>query len=392
MKVSVIIPVYNGEKFINDCLDCVTRQTLEDLDILFVDDGSTDGTPERIRARAAEDPRITYIRQENAGCGVARNNALARAAGEYVVFWDCDDLFDPRALELMSAAMEQHGADVCVCGVNKFYPDGKVLPSPGNPSLEGISDPASFSRETDGDRILNFTSVTNVNKMYRTSFLREKGLKFSDAPNAEDVGFTCGALCLAGRVTCLKERLATYRVFQAQSLVGRKNLYPRVGVQQWAETADELKRLGAYPERSFPGKAVTALTYELQNMRGRKAFDEAFACLKENLERLGLDGEEYASEHVALYARHMREDTAEEFHSFLSAENYLRADEFRARSVKDRAEASRLRGKVRKQGKKLSRLKEKAQKLERDNARYRKMIRKLRGRLEAAAETGSKED
>ncbi len=392
MKVSVIVPVYNGEKFIGDCLDCVTGQTLDDLDIIFVDDGSTDGTAERILARAEEDPRITCIRQENTGCGIARNNGLERAAGDYVVFWDCDDLFDPRALEIMSACMEEHGSDVCVCGVRKLYPDGKVLPSPGNPSLEGISDPLFFSRETDGDRILNFTSVTNVNKMYRTSFLREKGLKFSDSPNAEDVGFTCGALCLAGGISCLKETLVTYRVFQAGSMVGRKNLHPRVGVQQWAETADELKRLGAYPEKSFPSKAVTALTYELQNMRGRKAFDEAFACLKENLERLGLDGEEFASEHVALYARHMREDTAEEFRSFLFIENYLRADEFRARSVKDRADAARLRKKVRKQEKKLSQFREKTQELERDNARYKKMIRKLRGRLEAAAETGPKEE
>ena len=395
MKVSVIIPVYNGEKFIDDCLDCVTRQTLEDLDIIFVDDGSADGTPERIRARAAEDPRITYIRQENAGCGVARNTGMPLAAGEYVAFWDCDDVYDPRTLELMSACMEEHDSDVCVCGVKKLYPDGKVLPSPGMLSFDGISDPSSFSRETDGDRILNFTSVNMVNKMFRTSFLRENGLRFSAAPNAEDVAFTCAALCLAGRISCLKERLATYRVFQSGSQVGKKNLHPRVGVQEWIRAAEELKRRGVYPETSFANKAVTALTYELQNIRGREAFDEAFGFLKENLGKLEMDGDgerEYANDHVALYARHLKEDTAEEFQTFLSAENYLRADEFRARSVKDRAEASRLRGKVRKQAKKLALLRERNQKLERDGARYRKMIRKLRKRLEAAAETETREN
>ncbi|HAS37211.1 MAG TPA: glycosyltransferase family 2 protein, partial [Ruminococcaceae bacterium] len=89
--VSIIIPVYNLEKYIKHCLESVVNQTYKELEIICIDDGSTDGSAEIIKSMAENDPRIKYIYQENAGVSAARNKGLDTATGEYVMFVDGDD-------------------------------------------------------------------------------------------------------------------------------------------------------------------------------------------------------------------------------------------------------------------------------------------------------------
>ncbi|NLG29410.1 MAG: glycosyltransferase [Chloroflexi bacterium] len=104
--VSIIMPVYNGERYLPQALDSVLAQTLRDWELLVVDDGSTDGTP-GILARYT-DPRITVLRQPNRGPAAARNAALERATGAYVVCWDGDDLFEPRGAEALARYLDEH--------------------------------------------------------------------------------------------------------------------------------------------------------------------------------------------------------------------------------------------------------------------------------------------
>ena len=90
-KVSVIIPVYNAEKYLRQCLDSVVNQTLRDIEIICVDDGSTDGSIEILREYEQKDSRVKVLCQKNQYAGVARNNGLSHASGEYVFFMDSDD-------------------------------------------------------------------------------------------------------------------------------------------------------------------------------------------------------------------------------------------------------------------------------------------------------------
>ena len=95
VKVSVIIPVYNVEPYLKQCMDSVVGQTLKDIEIICVDDGSTDGSLDILREYAAEDNRIQIIEQKNAGAGAARNNGMRHATGKYLSFLDSDDFFEP---------------------------------------------------------------------------------------------------------------------------------------------------------------------------------------------------------------------------------------------------------------------------------------------------------
>ena len=100
IKVSVVIPVYNVEEFLDNTLSDITSQTLRDIEIICVDDGSTDHSRQIIEEWQKKDSRIQLIKQQNQYAGVARNNGLKQAHGKYVIFWDADDLFEHNALEV----------------------------------------------------------------------------------------------------------------------------------------------------------------------------------------------------------------------------------------------------------------------------------------------------
>ena len=101
IKVSVVIPVYNAEKYLCECLDSAAGQTLRDVEILCIDDGSTDNSAAVVAQYIKKDPRIRLIRQENSGSGAARNRGIRTARGEYIAFLDADDFY-PEAATLES--------------------------------------------------------------------------------------------------------------------------------------------------------------------------------------------------------------------------------------------------------------------------------------------------
>ncbi len=112
--ISVIVPVYNGEKYLGECLDSILVQTYGDIEVIVVDDGSTDATAGIIRRYASSDPRVRYFYKENGGQSSARNFGLRNAGGKLVTFVDADDKIDPRFCEIMLSEMGD--ADIILCG------------------------------------------------------------------------------------------------------------------------------------------------------------------------------------------------------------------------------------------------------------------------------------
>ena len=110
--ISVIIPVYNVEKFLAECVDSVLAQTYTDWEAILVDDGATDASGAMCDAYAAKDPRIRVIHRENGGLSAARNTGLKAARGEYVYFLDSDDYIEPDTLALLLETAEREQADV----------------------------------------------------------------------------------------------------------------------------------------------------------------------------------------------------------------------------------------------------------------------------------------
>ena len=123
VKVSVIIPVYNAEKYLKQCLNSICRQTLQEIEIICVDDGSTDNSLNILQEYTNADPRIQVLTQKNQGAGAARNYGLRTARGLYLSFLDADDFFEPNMLEEAVNTIELYSADFVVFESDQFHMD-----------------------------------------------------------------------------------------------------------------------------------------------------------------------------------------------------------------------------------------------------------------------------
>lgn len=124
--ISVIVPVYKVENYLNQCLESIVKQTYSNLEILLVDDGSPDRCPEICDEWARREKRVRAIHKRNGGLSDARNAGLALAQGELVMFVDSDDWIAPEMAEKMLEAMEREEADMVICQYIKALPDGKT--------------------------------------------------------------------------------------------------------------------------------------------------------------------------------------------------------------------------------------------------------------------------
>ncbi|MEU3254178.1 glycosyltransferase [Streptomyces sp. NPDC006997] len=201
VKVSVVVPVYNPGRYIEECVASLLRQSLppDTYEVIFVDDGSTDGTPARLDALAAEHPRVSVIHQENSGwSGKPRNVGIAAARGEYVMFVDNDDHLGDEALERMYDYGVAHDADVVV---GKMAGQGRGVPV----ELFRVNRP----RATVADAPL-IDSLT-PHKMVRRAFLDRTGLRFPEGRRRlEDHVFVTEAYLRAGNVAVLSDYVCYY--------------------------------------------------------------------------------------------------------------------------------------------------------------------------------------
>lgn len=118
--ISIIVPAYNAEKYLNRCIDSLVNQTYANIEIIIVDDGSKDNTPEMCKQWAQKDSRIKVIHKENQGLGLARNTGLVNASGKYVSFLDSDDFVDLEMYEKMYEQLRQKQADTCYCSLDIY--------------------------------------------------------------------------------------------------------------------------------------------------------------------------------------------------------------------------------------------------------------------------------
>jgi glycosyltransferase involved in cell wall biosynthesis len=193
-KVTVIIPVYNTERLLNRCLESVVRQSLSDIEIICVDDGSTDGSPALLDSWAERDARIRVIHQTNGRQGKARNAALRVARGEYVGMIDSDDYIPEEYFERLYSAATEADADVAICGIVKQKPVGERVVIAFD-RVEVVSDADAKLRVCHCP-----PEFHPVNKLYRRAMLERLGLRFKEGVPYEDVMFVTRAIVECDRV------------------------------------------------------------------------------------------------------------------------------------------------------------------------------------------------
>lgn len=126
-KVSIIVPVYNCAKYLKSCVTSILSQTYQNLEIIFIDDGSTDDSLGLLQSYAKSDSRIKVVSQKNQGLSATRNTGLHKSTGDYVTFVDGDDQIEPTMISNMVNALLQEKADIIACSFKELYPSGKLI-------------------------------------------------------------------------------------------------------------------------------------------------------------------------------------------------------------------------------------------------------------------------
>ena len=206
--ITIIIACYNAEKTISETLDSCINQTIRSIEIICVDDGSTDNTLSILKSYSNKDQRIKVIQQKNQFAGTARNNALAQANGIFITFIDSDDIFSKDALEKFYLSSISTGADVVCCNTYRFTNDPNKLESTNfNLREEYIPLKDSFYSESIQSYIFNFTTGGIGGKFFNHKFIKFNNLTFSLHPKSEDLYFIHYGLLVSNIIAVIKEPL-----------------------------------------------------------------------------------------------------------------------------------------------------------------------------------------
>ena len=234
MKFSIIIPVYNVEKYLRECLDSVLGQSFPDWEAVCVNDGSTDASASVLREYESIDSRIKVITQPNGGLSKARNTGLSAAKGDYVIFLDSDDWLEPDALECLERN-SAHEDMLCFSGRRFFENDGHYNPPD---QLKEQDFPAGMDYyNSNALQKRDFAFVCVVLRAYRLAYLLENGLCFKEGIFHEDNLFTPLACFHSHKVKTINKCLYNYRVRvnSITTTVNSKRLSDMMGTaNEWA--------------------------------------------------------------------------------------------------------------------------------------------------------------
>lgn len=254
--LSVVLPTYNIEQYLRQCLDSVVNQTYTDLEVIIIDDNSTDSTPDIIREYAARDSRIKPVfHKTNAGPGPTRNEGLELATGAYVTLMDHDDWQDLDKYEKMMAKAAEHNADIVFCNAQEYnqttgfmnryyYVPKKPFSGGGLFEIKSMEDFGGLSR-------MLFPPWA---KIVRGDLIREHNVRFSADDNKfDDILYHYLSCLFAKRICFIDEVLYTHRMFPLSiSGMAKKNWDMMFDVfKSWDELEQECLKQGVEPRKVF---------------------------------------------------------------------------------------------------------------------------------------------
>ncbi len=211
--VSIIVPVYNVENYLRQCMDSIIGQTHTNIEIICINDGSTDHCGAVLDQYASQDRRITIITQPNRGLSAARNAGLKRANGKYILFVDSDDWLHPQTVAELYRQISKFAADICVYGFRCSHENKSNLPL----NYYGLLPDSTFTYEQISEKIFGWVSVWS--KMYRRRFICRHNLTFPEGLIFEDVIFHVRSFVYASKICQLNRSLYYYRTDNQTSIM-----------------------------------------------------------------------------------------------------------------------------------------------------------------------------
>lgn len=226
-KLSIVVPVYNVKKYVQQCAESLINQTYKNLEIILVDDGSTDGSGALCDKMAETDKRIRVIHKQNGGLSDARNKGIDAASGEYIGFVDSDDWVSPDMYEKMLEFMIQENADIAVCGWIEEFRDSSRKKCPYSKSLN--------KNQAMTELLNNITIADHAgDKLYRTHLFRN--IRYPAGKTYEDIRTTYQLFNCSERVVFISEAFYHYR--QRKGSIARGNFHLKK--MEWLDAVKSL--------------------------------------------------------------------------------------------------------------------------------------------------------
>ncbi len=261
-KISIIVPIYNVEKYLEECIKSIQNQTYENLEIILVNDGSTDESGRIAEKYAVEDSRIKVLHKTNGGLSDARNFGMDSATGDYIMFVDSDDLLTPNACETLERKITEELADYVIGNYINCYEDGTLWENPIFNTEKYKNFKLDIKDYADSFYIMNSSAC---NKIFDVKFIKELNLKFEVGLPAEDAIFTTYCFIKSKKVYYISDVIYIYRQRYAGTSIsmnctakyfyGISKAYKKI-----YENFKENDELGFY--RFFYAKSMTYMLYK----------------------------------------------------------------------------------------------------------------------------------
>ena len=286
-RISVIIPIHNADKYLEQCLDSILSQTEMDIEVICVNDSSTDNSQAILDRYAQSDSRTTVLYASCHCAGAARNIGMSHATGDYLSFLDADDFFEPNMLQETADAMDETNSDVAIYG-SWIYDTvrGSNRQAKWNLRTDLIPDTRVFSWQDMSDYILNAFSNNPWNKMFRTQFIRDSKISYQEISRANDLYFTCVALIKAEKITVIDKPYVHYRIDSMGSLQSTKDQDPACFIKAYDELGAFLatQNLENELKRSFLNHLLDGVIHNVNSVRSLDSISVIRKTISEFLE------------------------------------------------------------------------------------------------------------
>lgn len=293
--VSVILPVYNVAPYLDKCLNSIEQQTLRKIEIICVDDGSTDESYKIIKRHQNQDHRIRIVAQENRGAGTARNVGMKLARGKYLSFLDADDWIEKDTYSHAVAKAENFDADIVIYRAY-LYENTTGKETKNNYSIKTAKLPEKvvFSRYDISSNLFSSIMGWAWDKLYRASFVFNSGLQFQEQRTTNDMFFVYASLLKAPRITVLDEYLYHQRRNVSTSLSNSREKSWRCFYDALTELRRELIKMGIYEdyERDFVNYALHSCMWNLNTLKEPNAEALFYQLRNSWFEELGINERE----------------------------------------------------------------------------------------------------
>ncbi len=290
-KISIIMPVYNCEKYLRECIDSLLNQTMEEIEIICIDDESTDNSYSILKEYSKKDRRIRVYKQKHSNAGNARNLGLSKAKGKYVLFLDSDDFFANNLCETTYKNAILNDIDILLFNA-KIYDDKTKEYSDSNALLDKtfIEPEQVYNSYALKEHLFHITAPNPWTKLYKKEFIEDNELEFQSLTNSNDLLFTRLSLTVADRIMAIDEKLVNYRVNTNDSTQDNKHKQPLNFIKAFKALKEELEKRGIYQffKQTYINSFVTTFVYNYTT-NSDKAKEEILTYLKDGgLESLGL--------------------------------------------------------------------------------------------------------